>query len=179
MIVCCSLDLLYSSLLKASSLSWKVAVTIRRKLKLKLKCIKEMLNLWKILNQPVIDKWLHQLKVLCLARRAEMFLAITEIGVTVAILNEAIQCDLCYTWAHANFDGISYEDYKSLVHLSNNITNNAYCCYLTLSFKWLVAICTRSTCISIEASIKSFNLRILYTTFAYILRTITAYWFSR
>jgi len=48
--------------------------------------------------------------------------------------NKAIQCNLCCIWVHGSCDGISREDYQSLVQLSNKIYNVAYYCKLNNCF---------------------------------------------
>ena len=41
---------------------------------------------------------------------------------------QAVQCDLCGIWVHAECDGISVDQYKLLVSLTSSVDNIAYLC---------------------------------------------------
>ena len=43
---------------------------------------------------------------------------------------QAVQCDLCGVWVHAECDGINADQYKLLVSLTSSVENIAYLCKL-------------------------------------------------
>ena len=54
---------------------------------------------------------------------------------------QAVQCDLCSVWVHAECDGISVDQYKALVSLTSSVDNIAYLCRLNscqLRFKQMI-----------------------------------------
>jgi len=44
--------------------------------------------------------------------------------------NEAIQCDVCFVWVHAQCEGLSKDQYKVFAQLTATFPNIAYCCKL-------------------------------------------------
>lgn len=44
--------------------------------------------------------------------------------------SEAIQCDVCFEWVHAQCEGYSKEQYKLFAQLTQTFPNIAYCCKL-------------------------------------------------
>jgi len=44
--------------------------------------------------------------------------------------SEAIECEICHSWVHASFEGISKENYKLLNQVMSVIPNIVYCCKL-------------------------------------------------
>jgi len=53
------------------------------------------------------------------------------------IESEAIQCDLCSNWVHAQCEGISSELYKSFSHVSSGIANMSYYCEKNNCSSWV------------------------------------------
>ena len=49
---------------------------------------------------------------------------------------QAVQCDLCGVWVHAECDGISADQYKLLVSLTSSVENIAYLCKLNSCQSW-------------------------------------------
>ena len=43
---------------------------------------------------------------------------------------EAIQCDLCYVWVHAECEGVTNEQYEKLNSIASTLCNVAYYCQL-------------------------------------------------
>ena len=43
---------------------------------------------------------------------------------------EAIQCDLCYVWVHAECEGVTNEQYEKLNSIASTLSNVAYYCQL-------------------------------------------------
>ena len=44
--------------------------------------------------------------------------------------SEAIQCDVCFEWVHAQCEGLSKDQYKVFSQLTATLSNIAYCCKL-------------------------------------------------
>ena len=45
-------------------------------------------------------------------------------------MSEAIQCDVCFQWAHAACEGLSKGQYKVFNQLVSAFSNITYCCKL-------------------------------------------------
>ena len=43
-------------------------------------------------------------------------------------LSEALQCDLCYTWVHAQCEGLSKDHYKAINQICNEVPGITYLC---------------------------------------------------
>ena len=74
-------------------------------------------------------------------------------------LSEALQCDLCYTWVHAQCEGLTKDHYKVINQISNEVPGITYLCkvnhccnrFKQLLFSFLN--CSTADSISVDAQI--------------------------
>ena len=43
-------------------------------------------------------------------------------------LSEALKCDLCYTWVHTQYEGLTKDHYKTITQISNEVSGISYLC---------------------------------------------------